>query len=103
MKEDMLKIINHFGVNTQMKKFNEECYELIEAIRDGEHTRYIGVSNDIAEVSKKHIMEEMADVLNLLQQFVFYYGIEQEEFEEQLQFKVKRTLARIEEGYYEKD
>ena len=29
MKDKLLKIINHYGINSQLKKFNEESYELI--------------------------------------------------------------------------
>ena len=32
MKEDLLKIISNYGTINQLKKLNEECYELIEAI-----------------------------------------------------------------------
>lgn len=99
MKDDMLKIINSFGVNNQLKKLNEECYELIEAIREFELLEDGLVNFE----TYKHIVEEMADVLNLLQQFVFYYEIEQKELDEQLQYKVKRTLERIDSKYYEKD
>ena len=33
MKDDLLKIISTYGVLPQLKQFNEEAYELIEAIR----------------------------------------------------------------------
>lgn len=33
MKEKLLKIINHYGVNNQQRKLAEEHFELQEAIR----------------------------------------------------------------------
>lgn len=101
MKDDMLEIINTFGVNNQLKKFNEECFELVEAIKDTEYVKYNNVRKKVLNCDRKHIIEEMADVLNLLQQFVFYYEIEQKELDEQLQYKVERTLERIKNNYYE--
>lgn len=37
MNEKLLKNINHYGVDTELRKLNEECYELIEAIIDYEN------------------------------------------------------------------
>ena len=31
-KEDLFKIIDHFGVKAQTKKFNEECFEVEELL-----------------------------------------------------------------------
>lgn len=33
MKNKILYIINHYGIKHQLKKFNEESYELIELLR----------------------------------------------------------------------
>ena len=32
MNDKLIKIINNYGVVNQLKKFNEECFELEEAI-----------------------------------------------------------------------
>ena len=51
MKEDLLKIINHYGLNNQLKYIHSEYYELDEAIWD-----YIMYQD------RDHIAEEIADV-----------------------------------------
>ena len=102
MKEDLLKIIEHFGIRNQLKKFNEECYELEEAILDYQ-TEIAYFDEDAMTLSiKRHIAEEIADVMLLLEQFKTYYGITSEEITKLFWNKVDRTLQRIESGYYEK-
>ena len=102
MKEDLLKIIEHFGIRNQLKKFNEECYELEEAILDYQ-TEIAYFDEDAMTLSiKRHIAEEIADVMLLLEQFKVYYGITSEEITNLFWSKVARTLQRIESGYYEK-
>lgn len=86
MKEKLLKIINHFGIRNQLKKLNEECYELIEAVNYYE---------------LKEIIEEVADVQVLLNEIKAYYGISNEIEEKVMLYKIDRTLERIESGYYE--
>ena len=39
MEEDLLKIIEHFGVNNQQRKLQEEVFELNEAIINYENER----------------------------------------------------------------
>lgn len=39
MKNDLLKIINHYGVIPQLKYFQSEVFELNEAIISAEHSR----------------------------------------------------------------
>ena len=89
MNEKLLKNINHYGVKIELRKLNEECFELIEAIRDYE------------EVYSKHnykqyIIGEIADVMVLLNQFKLYYGISDEEVKEVMIKKIDRQMERIE-------
>ena len=86
MNDKLFKIFSHFGLRKQLKKLSEECYELIEAMLD----------ND-----KEHIIEEIADVQVLLNQFKELYKIYDDEIVEIMEHKIDRTLDRIEEGYYE--
>lgn len=88
MKEKLLKIINHFGIRNQLKKLNEECYELIEAVNYYE---------------LKEIIEEVADVQVLLNEIKAYYDISDEIEEKVMLYKIDRTLERIESGYYKKE
>ena len=91
MEEKLLKIINHYGVNNQQRKFQEEVFELNEAIFEKEK---IGAYPGVEEI--KHIAEEIADVLNMVEQFKLYYGITSEEITNIFWSKVDRQLERIE-------
>jgi len=75
------QIIHHFGRKNQLKKLIEEMQELEEAIE-----------------SKKYsdIYEEMADVQILLDQLKVSL------VDKIYIKKIKRTLGRIESGYYNK-
>lgn len=96
MKEDILSIINHFGVQHQQKKFAEEVFELQEAITRNEEAAYNWYENEMTDRDyKKHIIEEIADVLHLLEQFKLYYDISNEDIKEIFQAKVKRTISEI--------
>lgn len=89
MEEDILKIINHYGVNHQLKKIHEEYFELDEAIFD-----YITRDENMYH-DREHIAEEIADVEMMLKQFQYYYKIKDEEIEDVMKYKVERTLERI--------
>jgi len=79
---EYLKIINHYGVNNQLKKLNEEIYELTEAILENH--------------ANTHIVEEFADVLVLLEQIRQKYNIDIENVTNCMKYKVKRQLQRVE-------
>ena len=96
MKEDLLKIINHYGVLPQLKYFQSEVFELNEAIIKYEDDKYYMLEPEGLEVGKKHIAEEIADVMVMLEQFKIYYGISSEEITEIFWSKVNRQLDRIE-------
>ena len=84
MNDDLLKIINNYGVKNQLKHLQSEVYELTEAILCGD--------------DNYHITEEIADVMVMLKQFQLYYGIEDNEIEKIMEFKVDRQLKRIAES-----
>ena len=101
MEKELLEIIEHFGIRNQLKKFNEECYELEEAILDYQ-TEIAYFDEDAMTLSiKKHIAEEIADVEVILLQIKEYYHIDGNEILKTMKNKIKRTLERIESGYYE--
>lgn len=96
MKDKLLRIINHYGVRTELKKFNEESFELIEAILEykfSEDDDYFP-----PEPYKKHIAEEMADCYVMLEQFRHHYGISNEEITDIMFAKIDRQIGRIENG-----
>lgn len=104
MEKDLLKIIEHFGVNNQQRKLQEEVFELQEIILDYEFSKEnFPKQHEICEdVFKEKIIEEISDVMVLLEQFKTYYEITNEEITNIFWNKVARTLERIESGYYEK-
>ena len=106
MKENLLKIINHYGVLSQLKQFNEEAYELIEAIRNYEYQydacEVIGCKEHHIEKEKEHIAEEIADCMVMIHQFIEYYKIDGNDILRIMNEKIDRTISRIEEGYYDK-
>ena len=95
MKEDLLKIINHYGVMPQLKYFQSEVFELNEAIIEYENVKRF-ISNVIEmRLTKQHIVEEIADVQVMLDQLQHYFEIEDKDILDMMQFKVNRQLDRI--------
>lgn len=108
MKENLLKIINHYGLSPQLKYFQSEIYELNEAIirydegegnwfegRDGFCELDNGELITETDAMKNHIKEEIGDVLCMLRQFQYYYGFTDEEIDDIVKYKVNRQLERM--------
>lgn len=96
MKENLLQIINHYDVFPQLNKFNEEAYELIEAIIAKEIMyQSSDTTNSMDKFNLEHIVEEIADCYIMLNQFQLYYGIENKQIEETMKFKIDRQLERL--------
>lgn len=93
MKNKLLKIIQHYGIDNQLRKFSEENFELIEAI----HGWYFDTEGVLYSGNEDNIKEEIADNLVLLSQFILYYGINLDDIEEIFKYKVERQLKRMEE------
>ncbi len=100
MKEDLLIIINHYGLMKQLKYIHSEYFELDEAILNEREISFNSEGNigDLLTLNKakEHIAEEIADIMVMLKQFQYYYGISDEEIEDIMKFKIKRQLERIE-------
>lgn len=103
MEEKLLKIINHYGVNHQQRKLQEEVFEFQEAIVKYEFAKEDNeLQDDLDEPRKwnlyhfnKYILEEIADVQVMLNQFRLYYGITDEEVKNIMIKKIERQLERI--------
>lgn len=98
MNEKILKIVNYYGIMSQLKYFQSEVFELNESIIKKEIEYKFGettIKRD--ENNLKHIAEEMADVMVMLKQFQLYYDISTEEIEKIMQYKVDRQIKRIED------
>ena len=98
MKEDLLKIINHYGVNAQQRQLAEEVFELQEAITTHEVKKFSSSGIPITEIveTREHIAEEIADVIVLLLQFSEYYVLNNYDIYKIVDYKIKRQLERIE-------
>ena len=99
MEEQLLKIIEHYGVMPQLKYLQSEVFELNEAIIQKE---YPAIAKDkkpyeLEMYEKKHIAEEIADVRVMLEQFIEYYEIDRELIAEIMNSKIIRQLNRMEE------
>lgn len=94
MKEDLLKIINHYGVMKQLKYIHSEYFELDEAIVKVETKDYESKPTEYI-VDMQHIAEEIADIMVMLKQFQYYYGIGVADIEQVVDYKIKRQLERI--------
>lgn len=94
MKNDLLKIINHYGIEHQQRKLNEETFELQEAITD---YRYVEVYKDspAEKYHKEHITEEIADVMVMLEQIRLYYEINDMKVKDIMINKIERQLERM--------
>ena len=90
-KEDFEKIVEYYGMREQLKYFQSEVFELNEAILANRYdTEEITIDGYV-----EHIREEIADVMVMLKQFQYYYGIDDEQIEEIMRFKIDRQLERI--------
>ncbi|MDY5930154.1 MAG: MazG nucleotide pyrophosphohydrolase domain-containing protein [Candidatus Onthovivens sp.] len=97
MKEDLLKIISTYGVLPQLKQFNEEAYELIEAIIAKEIMyQSSDTTNSMDKFNLEHIAEEIADCMVMIHQFIEYYKIDNNDISNIMQRKIDRQLERIE-------
>ena len=96
MENNLLQIIQHYKINNQQRKFVEECYELMEAITQREYQTKDKKPYELVEFEKAHIIEEIADIEVMLDQFKAYYDIGQEEINKVKDYKIKRQLERIE-------
>lgn len=97
-EDKILKIISHYGINNQQRKLQEEVFELQEIIRDYEFSKdnFPKQHKICEERFLKHIAEELADVMVMLEQFRLYYGIPVGNIKEVMEYKVKRQIERIE-------
>lgn len=96
MRKDLLKIIEHYGVMKQLKYFQSEVFELNEAII--EHETAKGIYQNAVEITrfkKEHIVEEIADCLVMIHQFIEYYKIDNNDVSNIMNQKIDRQLDRI--------
>lgn len=95
MKNKLLKIINYYGVDNQLRKFSEENFELIEAMTNLNYAIDYKPS-ELIGAEKYYIKSEIADNFVLLSQFILYYNIDLDDIEKIFKNKVERQLKRME-------
>ena len=84
MKEDLLEIIQNYGVLNQLEYYQSEVWELDNAIQEYEmflilcDVDYDSVTISSKQDFKKHIAEELADNFVMLYQFKEYYKLDLE-------------------------
>lgn len=97
MKDKLLKIINTYGVLPQLKYFQSEVFEFNEAIINYQYVEvYKGTPAEKGH--KKHIAEEFADIMVMLEQFKAYYELDNKEIMDIMEYKINRQIDRIEKG-----
>ncbi len=113
MNRKLRKIINHYGINKQLKYFQSEIFELNEAILNYEKDSFVDFFSDIwrgvkncfsgimrlpqeKDPRREHVIEEIADVMVMLKQIQLNYNIKTDDIKEVMKFKIARQLERIE-------
>ena len=80
-------------------KINEESFEVIEAVVDLEEqilTRCeCGCSECHTKHEREHLEEEIADALVLLNQFIYYYDLNEDNIMDTVYKKTDREIDRI--------
>ena len=87
MENKLLTIFNTYGKSHQVSKLLEEVGEFIETVMNED---------------KENMVQEMADCMVMLKQFIEYYHIDGNDILRIMNEKIDRTISRIEEGYYDK-
>lgn len=85
MKDSLLQIINHYGLENQREYLGKEYQELQDELY-----RYVVLEDEA------NLITEIADVFVLCLQFMYEYGYSNEELIEEMKFKINRQLKRIE-------
>lgn len=97
MNDKLIQIIKTYGVEHQKRKLCEECSELRDAVTEYELITSSGVFRTSDETAAlNHIIEEIADVQVVLNQFKLFYRVYDEDIVEEMMFKVNRTIDRME-------
>lgn len=94
MTEKLEKIINHYGIDHQMRKLVEEVYELIDASAEMRYNSTNFANNYQRMIN--HILEEWTDCKVLMEQIRLYWQLDKEDIKEVFEAKVDRTIEGIE-------
>lgn len=95
MEDKLLKIINYYGVDNQQRKLEEEVFEVNKVITQIEYPAIGHKPEQLKEMEKEHLEEEVGDVLNVLYQFILYYKLDMNKITNSRIYKADRTLGDI--------
>lgn len=73
MDERLIRIADHYGLNSQLNILQEECAELIQAV--SKYQRHDKFNSIIYENDKKHLAEEIADVEVMINQIKYMMNL----------------------------
>lgn len=91
-EQKLKRITEHFGIDTQLIKLNEEMGELLNE----------GYRNVYKADAKEALENETADVLNVLVQVMLYFDLDWHRIGDVMNSKVERCLDRLDNtNYYE--
>lgn len=91
----LLDIFNHYGYTNQTAQLAEECGELIQAINKyGRNAKK--ANKQQLGILRKKIIEEIADVMVVLWQFMLFLGFNDETVLEIAELKIERQKKRVE-------
>lgn len=98
MDEKALAIINNYGPLHQLRKLNEECYELCEAVTKYEYDYESSETSHRTVVSnREHLVEELSDCYAILREIQKFYNVLDEEVGLNMNYKYDRQLGRMEQ------
>lgn len=97
MKDNLLKIVKHYGINKQLKYLQSEIFELNEAIINHELKNSVSYEIPLTEIigTQEHIIEEIADVYVMIEQIRHFYDIPDKDVIDVMKKKIDRQLFRI--------
>lgn len=84
--EKMLKIIAKHGIRHQAKHLCSEADEVLEAVVDMELCK--------ADDFKEHLEEEVADVLNFINEIILWYDLNKKNIISWQKYKIDRQCKR---------
>ena len=87
-EDDLLKIMDHYGLEHQRLKLAEEYQELQDEL-----FMYI------ASGDENNLLNEIADVFVLCLQFLFEYGYSLDDLVAEMDYKIQRQLKRMEDQH----
>lgn len=97
MKDNLLKIVKHYGINEQLKYLQSEIFELNEAVITHELKNSVSYEIPLTEIigTQEHIIEEIADVYVMIEQIRHFYDIPDKDVIDVMKKKIDRQLFRI--------